>query len=43
MGVLVGASMVQGEQLKFVIKYYKGSKWTPISLEDKECFSQWYM
>ena len=40
MGALVRASMVQGEQLKLVIKYHKGSNWTPISLQDKECFSQ---
>ena len=40
MGAFVRASMVQGEQLKFVIKYNKGSNWTPISFKDKDCFSQ---
>ena len=40
MGALVRASMAQGEQFKFVIKYLKGSNWTPIALQDKECFSQ---
>ena len=41
MGALVRESMVQGEQLKLVIKYHKGSNWTPISLQDKvECSSQ---
>ena len=40
MDALVRESMVQGEQLKLVIKYHKGINWTPISLQDKECFSQ---
>ena len=40
MGALVRESMVQGEQLKLVIKYHKGSNWTLISMQDKECFSQ---
>ena len=33
MGALVRESMVQGEQLKVVIKYHKGSNWTSISLQ----------
>ena len=31
MGALVRASMVQGEQLKLVIKYHKGSKFQQLN------------
>ena len=40
MGALVRESMVQGDQLKLVIKYLKGSNWTPISLQDNNAFIQ---